>query len=679
MAKRVYPKAVNYNRLDRALIKEHARDIFTYHGDECVNDYLYNQAVQRADYTLKHANTYTKQRGGQHTNLELISLSGWRLAIPVIHCGDNGKYGSSLCRQSRYCNYCSNKAITKAYHKFKDTFYRATHWFSITYSYLSNINLYTDTKEEYLSRYKEGEAFIKKLYKDGMIDGATINYELHLNRLATGEVFPHIHAVVNTTDDNLPEHVAGELMNSLGVSCTVKPIQDEYEFYNQIKYPYKSINLRSLYEKEAVEVSADILNNGLDTILTLTNQYEHYQVKAKYAGNMSGKCSSYIGNQTKAGLKKRALSQKLKSAKMAKDMQPIINQRPIAKKKTFNPIPAVMGIGGLGALGYALYKTKPNFFAGANVGSSSNPLTINPTPSTPMKPAGNIGSVMADFSSTDKRPLADKANILSGVQYDIMNQGMDSAVDLKEDTSSLGAGLKAFNEVGHVPFTDKQITPFTSTIKPKTWYGAIAPGIADWSIGSPAGGLITAKQIASKLAPAAGATKVLSKLAPVGGGLWGANSMRELSNNYKSIMGEDADKANLFSRAVSNPNFATAVGFRGGVLPGAAGIAMPMAAMMSNSKLEAEIAKLQSMGAEQALNAQDADFMLRLYEGVKKNQPEYIALVKSLLPDRISRINLGTPTTSSWVGANTALTKSNPVTDNLTLKLQRLLKEPQHQ
>ena len=381
---------------------------------------LYTFAVER-NATRIVSDKY--KFGSFKTNHELISLSTWSRAKKYIYCGTPGYENRiSHCNSVRYCEICARRACAKAYVRFEHVFNKAPHWYALTYSFKSNVFL-TNTeacKNEYLNRWGVCNSFIRRLMKEGLVDGAFAVKELSIASLSGMAVFPHTHVVFNSSvalDLNNPLFVE-ELSSNPNISLKLLPVVTADHLLTEIKYPLKPLDLKAIYEQELINNPEFKINTGLDLILELTTDFEMHQQKVVYYGNMDARVkSSYIGTVMNSG--KRA-TKSLKSSSISNTMNKGIANMPIypPQQKKKSVIPGLLLGGGLGAAGLAgmdmlfnqgrgtgaVINSIKGLFNKPNNGTPISNATRALTPvdrSAPyvMPPARNAGAAVADVSA----------------------------------------------------------------------------------------------------------------------------------------------------------------------------------------------------------------------------------------------------------------------------------------
>lgn len=244
------------------------------------------------------------KHGNYHTNAEAIVFSNWSYRKPYIMCGMPGFGGApSSCHQTLVCECCCKKAAARMYVRYKDTFHKAQHWYAITYSFTSNVFLDTATQAEYLERYALADRFIKSLRASGLIQGAVAVKEVSVNSFHGKAVFPHTHVVANSdradlVDDNgtMHEDIAEEAAR-VGVSLRIVKITDPEVFLYELKYPLKPINIKQLYQEEAINHNTNDINLGVDMVLGRLTQYTKGKPRIVYYGNMDARCKDYLGTE----------------------------------------------------------------------------------------------------------------------------------------------------------------------------------------------------------------------------------------------------------------------------------------------------------------------------------------------------------------------------------------------
>lgn len=385
------------------------------------------------------------KHGNYHTNAEAIVLSSWSNRKAYIMCGAPGYAGvPSCCHQTLVCEACCKKAAARMYVRYQHAFEQAQHWYSITYSFKTNIFLDTATKEEFLNRYKVADAFIRSLRSAGLIHGAVAVREISINSFQGKAVFPHTHVVVNSdrsdliNEDGTYHTAIAEEAARTGVSIKVTRITDSSVFLTQLKYPLKPINIKSLYEQEAVNYDYNEINLGLDTVLCRLTEYGKGTPRIVYYGNMDARCKDYMGedmNQQKRA--KRALAQAQVAPQQTKELnsasaptkmvtvqldpatttimpyapQPVMppqTQAPQKKKNFWGPLALGVGAGiaGLGAYDQfanhgratsaVLNSLKRYFPSSAQSSVMPPPVARNPVP---LGPARTEAAVIADMTA----------------------------------------------------------------------------------------------------------------------------------------------------------------------------------------------------------------------------------------------------------------------------------------
>ncbi len=244
------------------------------------------------------------KHGNYHTNAEAIVLSNWSYRKPYIMCGLPGFGGApSSCHQTLVCECCCKKAAARMYVRYKDSFHKALHWYALTYSFTSNVFLDTATQAEYLERFALADRFIKSLRVSGLIQGAVAVKEVFVNSFHAKAVFPHTHVVANSdrsdlVDDNgnMHEDIAEEAAR-VGVSLRIVKITDPEVFLYELKYPLKPINIKQLYQEEAINHNTNDINLGVDMVLGRLTQYTKGKPRIVYYGNMDARCKDYMGTE----------------------------------------------------------------------------------------------------------------------------------------------------------------------------------------------------------------------------------------------------------------------------------------------------------------------------------------------------------------------------------------------
>lgn len=255
------------------------------------------------------------KHGNYHTNAEAIVFSNWSYRKPYIMCGMPGFGGApSSCHQTLVCECCCKKAAARMYVRYKDTFHKALNWYAITYSFTSNVFLDTATQAEYLERFAVADRFIKSLRVSGLIQGAVAVKEVSVNSFHGKAVFPHTHVVANSDrsdlvdeDGNMHESIAEEARRT-GVSLRIVKITDPQVFLYELKYPLKPINIKALYQEEALNHNTNDINLGVDMVLGRLTQYTKGKPRIVYYGNMDARCKEYIGtamNEERKARRKR--------------------------------------------------------------------------------------------------------------------------------------------------------------------------------------------------------------------------------------------------------------------------------------------------------------------------------------------------------------------------------------
>lgn len=242
--------------------------------------------------------------GSYHTNAPFIALSTWSRAKKYIMCGTPTSFGPARCRLHCLCEQCARTKASVIYKRYEHSYHRAQHWYALTYSFKSNVFLDKVTKEEYLQRWKQADSFIRKLKADGLLLGAFAVEELSINNISSKALFPHTHVVFCsdradlTNEDKLLHPLLAQESALPNVSIQIKKITSELTFFTELKYPIKPINLKALYEQEAINTSYDTLNISLDYILGKTTEFERHHQKVRYYGSMDPRCkSSYLGTK----------------------------------------------------------------------------------------------------------------------------------------------------------------------------------------------------------------------------------------------------------------------------------------------------------------------------------------------------------------------------------------------
>ncbi|RTL07614.1 hypothetical protein EKK58_00135 [Candidatus Dependentiae bacterium] len=358
------------------------------------------------------------KHGNYHTNAEAIVFSNWSYRKPYIMCGMPGFGGApSSCHQTLVCECCCKKAAARMYVRYKDTFHKALNWYAITYSFTSNVFLDTATQAEYLERYALADRFIKSLRVSGLIQGAVAVKEVSVNSFHGKAVFPHTHVVANSDrsdlvdeDGNMHESIAEEARRT-GVSLRIVKITDPQVFLYELKYPLKPINIKALYQEEALNHNTNDINLGVDMVLGRLTQYTKGKPRIVYYGNMDARCKEYIGtamNEERKARRKRIqmetkeLNSPVASPTMVNEhvstkdaavmsLQPPIlpPQAPQKKRNLWGPLALGLGAGvaGLGAADFLWNKGRAtNSIVDAiksRFGGQSAPVTPPPSPEAP--------------------------------------------------------------------------------------------------------------------------------------------------------------------------------------------------------------------------------------------------------------------------------------------------------
>lgn len=358
------------------------------------------------------------KHGNYSTNAEAIVLGSWSYRKPYIMCGMPGYGGApSSCHQTFVCECCCRKAAARMYVRYEKTFHQAQHWYALTYSFTSNLFLDTTTQADFLERYATADRFLKSLRVSGLIQGAVAVKEVSVNSFQNKAVFPHTHAVMNSDRDDLVD-AEGNMHESFleesrkaGVSLRLVRITDPQVFLYELKYPLKPINIKALYQEEALNYSTDDINLGVDMILGRLTNYSKGKPRIIYYGNMDARRKEYIGTamneKRKATRKLQALTKELNSVpasptmvnehvstKEAVDMPPIQQpvlppQEPRKKRSLWGPLALGLGAGvaGLGAADFFLNKGRvTNSLVESfkrRFGGSSSPVTPPGSPTSP--------------------------------------------------------------------------------------------------------------------------------------------------------------------------------------------------------------------------------------------------------------------------------------------------------
>jgi hypothetical protein len=295
--------------------------------------------------------------GSYYSNSSIISLSSWSRSKKYVFCGCEVEGIRKNCNQHRYCEKCADYKSRQIYYRFNKAHYKAQNWYSLT----------TCTKAEYLARWDEGNDFIKSLYKEHYIDGAIIVDELSIPGLVAQHVFPHVHAIITSTDSDLIQTI-NNLKGSRNI--VIRKVEDMQDLQKVIRYPVKAINLQSIYEEELHSYSPAEINNSINSLLETTTDFEYKYTRIKYLGILNSKTKQYIG--TKKPSKKKRLkktiatttincmdqitTQKAAKALIKKANQfsvsgyPTTQQQPQPKKRSTLANAGLLagGIGGLG-------------------------------------------------------------------------------------------------------------------------------------------------------------------------------------------------------------------------------------------------------------------------------------------------------------------------------------------
>ena len=270
--------------------------------------------------------------GSYEKNASLIALSSWTKASRYIKCGMPSSHGRAVCNEREYCDFCAWKKGKAIYDALKPAYGRAEYWYHITYAYDKNVDLNTVSKADYLAKYNEGFAYIKKLISEEVILGAYAVAEYSVNSVSHALVYPHIHAVVCSDrplleyeGEDMVEIVHSSLIEHKGqnVSLNVTTIENSKQFESVVRYSAKAVDLKKVYEMEIGLQPLEVLNNGINVILNKTSELEFKFKKFQYFGNLDSRKKSYIGYKDPKkvdGRTKAAKKKKLKEASVSSTM-----------------------------------------------------------------------------------------------------------------------------------------------------------------------------------------------------------------------------------------------------------------------------------------------------------------------------------------------------------------------
>lgn len=614
------------------------------------------------------------KHGNYHTNAEAIVLSTWSNRKAYIMCGAPG-YGGvpSSCHQTLVCEACCKKAAARMYVRYQASFNKAQHWYAITYSFTSNIFLDSATQEEFLARYKVADSFIRSLRSSGLIQGAVAVREISVNSFHGKAVFPHTHIVANSdrsdliNEDGSYHSAIVEEASKAGVSIKVTRITDERSFLTQLKYPLKPINIKSLYEQEAINYNYNDINLGLDCVLQRLTAYGKHTPRIVYYGNMDARCKNYFGtnmNQQKKAQRALARSQAADTAEpvetkelnsspsslkivsmqlnpatttMAIATQPVLppqTQPPQKRKNFWGPLAlgAGAGLAGLGAydqLGNqgrvtsALVNQIKSLF-GSSPAAPRKPVTLGP--------ARTQGDAIADASAgylgsklIDTKEFPGHKDFWRGwlaVQKDDAANNAFSSVPgqpgYTQPVSNLTQGADALVQAGGSGGGLLSAGMFGGTL-------ASAGGAKLLGSASPrlAGGL-------SRIAGGLSKSPVARALMRVAGPLMGASQAHQLGSNPLTVEAFMDRLPYLSPEQAANAAKGSFTGI------GAAGAARlpflgPLTLYGDNVVADRAVDQIRGMAGSTAERATLADIMTRLHRGTRANNPHHRAILEQVL------------------------------------------------
>lgn len=443
------------------------------------------------------------KHGNYHTNAEAIVLSTWANRKAYIMCGTPGYAGvPSCCHQTLVCEACCKKAAARMYVRYQHSFNKALNWYSLTYSFKTNIFLDSATQEEFLERYKVADRFIRSLRTSGLIQGAVAVREISINSFHGKAVFPHTHVVANSdradliNEDGTYHASIAEEAERAGVSIKLTRIEDSNVFLTQLKYPLKPINIKALYEQEAINYSYNEINLGLDITLARLTSYGKGTPRIVYYGNMDARCKDYMGedmNQNKKA--KRALARQQQSSVETKELNsaptptkmvtvqldpatttimPFAPQqvmppqtRPLQKKKNFwGPLALGLGAGvaGLGAYDHFANQGRMTGALANHIKKIFSPSS-QPAPNPSSLPSARVRRpVTLGPARTEGDVIADAAagHIGGGVNAGAQDMWKDW-IGLQKDVAS----ETAFSRVpGQIGYQNGVATPLAQGVTP---------------------------------------------------------------------------------------------------------------------------------------------------------------------------------------------------------------------
>jgi hypothetical protein len=242
----------------------------------------------------------------QHTDTNTIR----DLSHDILMCGSIGSHGKACpCGKHWYCQYdcwTKGKALTTRFPNLFTTPH--TGFTKACFNPNINVDMNMCSEQDLKKLWESTEDWIRDMLNQQLIKGAYVCRELKINSYANHAFLPHSHILLahdihspivqpSGSGNWIPHHsLHTNYTNS--INTEFKPIEDNRELFQYLRYFHKPIDLVEAYNTDILANPVDTTNHAVENSLNRFNFFIKGMQKCRGFGTMHFKSPYYIGQHT---------------------------------------------------------------------------------------------------------------------------------------------------------------------------------------------------------------------------------------------------------------------------------------------------------------------------------------------------------------------------------------------